>query len=55
MILDNENVNLKTSIDLLNKLKTGSKKAIQKLKEDGRTSYKYSKDNFDLITWFILS
>ncbi len=45
----------KASLDMLNNLKTGSKTTIQKLKEEGSTSKKYSKDNFDLITWFVIS
>lgn len=45
----------KASLDLINKLKTGSKTAIQKLKDDGNASKKFSKENFDLITWFIVS
>jgi ERCC4-related helicase len=42
------------SIDMINKLKSGSKTTIQKLKFEGSTSNKYNKDNFDLITWFII-
>jgi hypothetical protein len=45
----------KASLDMLNKLKSGSKTTIKKLKEEGSASQKFSKDNFDLITWFILS
>jgi ERCC4-related helicase len=45
----------KASIDVLNKLKSGSKTAIQKLKEEGPASQKFDKENFDLITWFIVS
>ena len=45
----------KASLDMLNKLKSGSKSTIQKLKEEGSASHKYNKDNFDLITWFIIS
>jgi len=45
----------KASLDILNKLKSGSKTAIQKLKEEGSVSQKFTKDNFDLITWFIIS
>jgi hypothetical protein len=43
------------SIDMLQKLKTGSKSTIEKIKVEGSASQKYNKDNFDLITWFILS
>ncbi|MCB0479191.1 MAG: DEAD/DEAH box helicase family protein [Crocinitomicaceae bacterium] len=45
----------KASLDMLNKLKSGSKSTIQKLKEEGSATQKFSKDNFDLITWFIIS
>ncbi|NBA74115.1 hypothetical protein GOQ04_01035 [Emticicia sp. ODNR4P] len=45
----------KASLDMLNKLKSGSKIPVQKLKEEGSASQKFNKDNFDLITWFIVS
>ena len=45
----------KASIDMVNKLKSGSKSAIQQLKEEGSSSLKFKKENFDLITWFIIS
>ncbi len=45
----------KASLDMLNKLKSGSKTTIQKLKEEGSVAQKFNKDNFDLITWFIVS
>jgi ERCC4-related helicase len=45
----------KASLDLLNKLKSGSKSTIQKLKEEGSVTQKFNKENFDLITWFIVS
>jgi ERCC4-related helicase len=45
----------KASLDVLNKLKSGSKTTIQKLKDEGSASQKFNKDNFDLITWFIIS
>jgi ERCC4-related helicase len=45
----------KASLDMLNKLKTGSKTTIQKLKDEGSVSQKFNQDNFDLITWFIIS
>ncbi len=45
----------KASLDILNKLKSGSKTTIQKLKDEGSVSQKFSKENFDLITWFIVS
>lgn len=45
----------KAPLDILNKLKAGNKAAIKKLKDEGTASQKFSKDNFDLITWFIIS
>jgi ERCC4-related helicase len=45
----------KAAIDIINKLKTGSKTAIEKLKTEGTASQKFSTDTFDLITWFIVS
>lgn len=45
----------KATLDMLNKLKAGSKTAIEKLKSEGPVSQKFSKGNFDLITWFIVS
>jgi hypothetical protein len=45
----------KAAIDIINKLKTGSKTAIEKLKTEGTATQKFSTDNFDLITWFIVS
>ncbi len=45
----------KASLDMLNKLKSGSKTTIQKLKDEGSATQKFNKDNFDLITWFIIS
>ena len=43
------------AIDLINKIKSGSKEAIKQLKKEGKPADKYSKENFDLITWFIIS
>ena len=43
------------TIDMLQKIKSGSKSSIEKNKEEGSASQKYNKDNFDLITWFILT
>jgi ERCC4-related helicase len=45
----------KASLDLLNKLKSGSKSTIQKIKTEGTATQKFTKENFDLITWFIVS
>ena len=45
----------KAPLDMLNKLKSGSKTTIQKLKDEGSVSQKFNKENFDLITWFIIS
>ena len=43
------------TLDLINKLKTGSSKASQNLKEDGSPAERYKSENFDLITWFIVN
>lgn len=45
----------RAALDILNKLKSGSKSTIRTLKEEGSVSQKFRKENFDLITWFILS
>lgn len=42
-------------LDLLNKFKKGSVSAINELKLGTSITEKYAKDNFDLITWFIVS
>ena len=42
-------------LDLINSLKSNPQKAIHKLKTEGPISKKYKFDNFDLITWFIIS
>lgn len=41
--------------DLLTKLKTGDKDAIKRISQDVKVSDKYQADNFDLITWFLVS
>ncbi|MCX5805631.1 MAG: helicase-related protein [Proteobacteria bacterium] len=43
------------ALDLINKLKSGGKEAVQKIKTEGNQSQKFDKDNVDLITWFIVS
>jgi hypothetical protein len=43
------------SIDILNRMKTNPKSATFKLKTEGNASEKYDFDNFDLITWLIIS
>ncbi|MBX7242339.1 MAG: DEAD/DEAH box helicase family protein [Bacteroidia bacterium] len=45
----------KAALDILGKLKVGSKDTIEKLKTEETITQKYTKDNFDLITWFILN
>ena len=45
----------KASMDVLNKIKSGSKTAIEKLKEEGTATQKFNKDHVDLITWFIVN
>ncbi len=43
------------SLDLINKIKAGSREAITKIKQEGSTTQKYTSENFDLITWFIVN
>ena len=45
----------KAGLDLINKLKSNPKQTIEKLKAEGTVSEKYNFDNFDLITWLIIS
>lgn len=40
--------------DILSKLKTGERSAINSIKENTSVSEKYSLQNFDLITWFLV-
>lgn len=42
-------------LDLINKLKTNPKQTLEKLKMEGNVSSKFNFDNFDLITWLIIS
>lgn len=42
-------------LDLINKLKTNPKQILEKLKIEGNVSKKFNFDNFDLITWLIIS
>jgi len=43
------------SLDLINKIKAGSREAITKIKQEGSTTQKFTSENFDLITWFIVN
>lgn len=45
----------KATLDLINKVKRGSKEALDQLKTEGKPADKFIKENFDLITWFIVS
>ena len=42
-------------LDLINKLKTNPKQTLEKIKSEGTIAEKYNFDNFDLITWLIIS
>jgi ERCC4-related helicase len=42
-------------LDLINKLKSNPKQTLEKLKIEGNISNKFNFDNFDLITWLIIS
>jgi hypothetical protein len=41
--------------DVLSKLKRGNKNALSRIKEGKTTTEKYQLDQFDLITWFIIT
>lgn len=45
----------KAGIDLINQLKKNPKQVLEKLKIEGNSAEKYNFDNFDLITWLIIS
>ena len=45
----------KAGLDLINQLKNNPKLTLGKIKTEGTISEKYSFDNFDLITWLIIS
>lgn len=45
----------KEAKDLLTKLRKGDKNAINRLKENIKTNDKFQLDNFDLITWFLVT
>ncbi len=45
----------KEAKDILAKLKTGDKNALKRIKQNTKVSDKYKMDNFDLITWFVVS
>lgn len=42
-------------LDIINKLKTNPKQTLEKIKTEGNVSNKFNFDNFDLITWLIIS
>jgi hypothetical protein len=41
--------------DVLDKLRKGDKSALERIKENITADEKYQIDNFDLITWFIVT
>ncbi len=41
--------------DVLSKLRRGNKDAIKRIKENKKVDEKYQLDNFDLITWFLVT
>ncbi len=43
------------TLNLLDKIKMGSKKAVKDLKTEKTPAQKYNPENFDLITWFIVN
>ena len=44
-----------SGFDILEKLKYGSKTAIERIKQNIQVGDKYQADNFDLITWFLIN
>ncbi len=44
-----------STLDIIEKLKKGKRSAINTIQTDGKIRDKYKKENFDLITWFIVS
>jgi hypothetical protein len=45
----------KETKDILQKLKTGDKNAVDRVKQNIKVTDKYKAENFDLITWFIIN
>lgn len=45
----------KESLDILSKLRKGDKKTIDKVKENKKVSERFQLNNFDLITWFLVT
>jgi len=45
----------KETVDLLSKLRKGDKEAIKRIKQNKKSTEKYQLDNFDLITWFLIT
>ena len=45
----------KAALDSLNKLKSGSADAINELKNEGNIAQHYTTDNFELVTWILIS
>jgi adenosyl cobinamide kinase/adenosyl cobinamide phosphate guanylyltransferase len=41
--------------DLLSKIKSGDQDALKRISQNVKVSEKYKVDNFDLITWFLVS
>ncbi|SFG28571.1 helicase-related protein [Pontibacter chinhatensis] len=42
-------------LDVLDKLKAGKREVILEVKKDGGITQKFTRENFDLITWFVVS
>jgi len=43
------------AMDLISKLQAGDKEAVKRIKQNIKTEDKFKTDNFDLITWFLVS
>jgi hypothetical protein len=41
--------------DILSKLRTGNKEGVERTKENKTAKEKYQLENYDLITWFLVS
>jgi len=45
----------KESKDVLSKLRCGDKDALERIKQNVKTDEKFQLENFDLITWFLVT
>ena len=45
----------KEALDILSKLRKGDKKTIDKVKQNKKVNERFQLNNFDLITWFLVT